>query len=53
MKCRNNTENKNPNVTRTKNGRLTFLSKCAVSDIKRIEIYQIARTTGLLSSLGI
>ena len=53
MKCRNNTESKNPNVTRTKNGRLMFLSKCAVSDSKKIEIYQIARTRGLLSSLGI
>ena len=33
-KCRNNTDSKNPKVVRTKNGRITLLSKCAVCDSK-------------------
>ena len=30
LKCRKNTESKNPNVTRTKNGRIMLLSKCVL-----------------------
>ena len=30
LKCRKNTESKNPNVARTKNGRIILLSKCVV-----------------------
>ena len=30
-----NTESKNPKVARTKNGRIMFLSKCAVCDSKK------------------
>ena len=29
LKCRKNTESKNPKVARTKNGRIMLLSKCA------------------------
>ena len=32
---RKNTESKNPKVTRTKNGRIMLLSKCAVCDSKK------------------
>ena len=28
LKCRKNTESKNPKVARTKNGRIMVLSKC-------------------------
>ena len=42
LKCRKNTENKNPKVARTKNGRILLLSKCAVCDI-------IAKNQNLLS----
>ena len=34
LKCRKNTESKNPKVTRTKNGRLMLLSKCVVCHSK-------------------
>ena len=34
LKCRKNTESKNPKVARTKNGRITPFSKCEVSDSK-------------------
>ena len=30
LKCRNNTESKNPNALKIKNGRIMFLSKSAV-----------------------
>ena len=34
LKCRKNTESKNPKVIKTKNGRIMFLSKCAVCGSK-------------------
>ena len=35
LKCRKNTESKNPKVACTKNGRTMLLSKCAVGDSKK------------------
>ena len=35
MKCRKNTESKNPKAARTKNGRIMLLSKCVVCDNKK------------------
>ena len=32
LKCRKNTESKNPKVARTKNRRIVLLSKCEVYD---------------------
>ena len=34
LKCRKNTESKNPKIARIKNGRIMILSKCAVCDSK-------------------
>ena len=34
LKCRKNTESKNPKVAKTKNGGIMLLSKCAVCDSK-------------------
>ena len=34
LKCRKNTENINPKVSNTSNGRKTILSKCAISGSK-------------------
>ena len=48
LKCRKNTESKNPKVARTKNGRKVLLSNCVVWNSKKIK-----ETIGLLSSLGI
>ena len=53
LKCRKNTESKNPKVSRTKNGRIMLLSKCAVCDIKKSKFIKQQEASGLLSSLGI
>ena len=53
LKCRKNTESKNPNVARTKNGRIILLSKCAVSKSKKSKFIKQQEASGLLSNLGI
>ena len=53
LKCRKNTESKNPKVTRTKNGKIMLLSKCTVCDSKKSKFIKQQETSGLLSSLGI
>ena len=53
MKCRKNTESKNPKVGRTKNGRINLLSKCAVCDSKKSKFVKDQEASGLVSSLGI
>ena len=53
MKCRKNTESKNPKVVRAKNGRIVLLSKCAVCDSKKSKFIKEQEASGLLSSLGI
>ena len=52
-KCRKNTESKNPNVARAKNGRIILLSKCAVCDSKTLKFIKEQEASVLLSSLGI
>ena len=39
-KCRKNTESKNPKVVKTQNGRVMLLSKCAVSDSKKLKFIE-------------
>ena len=53
FKCRKNIESKKPKVTRTKNGRIMLLSKCAVYDCKKSNFIKEKEASGLLSSLGI
>ena len=53
LKCRKNTESKNPLVVKTKNGRIMLLSKCEVYDNKKLKFIKEQKATGLLSSLGI
>ena len=53
LKCRKNTEYKNPKVARTKNGRIMLLSKCVVCDSKNSKFIKKQEASGLLSSLGI
>ena len=53
LKSRKNTESKNPNVPRSKNRRLMFLSKCAVCDSKKSKFIKQQEASGLLSSLRI
>ena len=35
LKCRKNTESKNPKVAKTKNRRIMILSKCALCAVKK------------------
>ena len=53
LKCRKNTESKNPKVAKTKNGRIMLLSKCAVRDSKNSKFIKDPEDSGLISSLGI
>ena len=53
LKCRKNTESKNPKFAKTKNGRIMLLSKCAVCDSKKSKFIKQQEASGLLSSLGI
>ena len=54
LKCRKNTESKNPQVViNTKNGRIMLLSKCVVCDSKKSKFIKEQEASGLLSSLGI
>ena len=53
MKCRKNTEGKNPKAAKTKNGRIMLLSKCAVYDSKKSKFIKEQEASWLLSSLGI
>ena len=51
LKCRKNTESKNPKVARTKNGRIMLLSKRAVCDRKKSKFIKQQKASGLLNSL--
>ena len=52
LKCRKNTEGRNPKVARTKN-RIIVLSKFAVYDSKTLKFVKEQEVSGLLSSLRI
>ena len=51
LKCRKNTESKNPKVAKTK--RIIVLSKYVVCDSKKSKFIKQQEARGLLSSLGI
>ena len=53
LKCRKNTESKNPKVVPTKDGRIMLLSKCAMCDSKKSTFTKQQEAGRLLSSLGI
>ena len=53
LKCRKNTENINPSVSSTSNGRAMALSKCAIHDSKISRIIKKQEVKGLLSNLGL
>ena len=52
LKCRKNTETKNPKVATTKNGGIMVLSKCAVCYSKKSKFIKKQEASGLLSGLG-
>ena len=53
LKCRKNTENINPRVSKTNNGRTMVLSKCAICDSKKSRFIKNQEAKRLLSNLGV
>ena len=53
LKCRKYTENINPRVSKTINGRTMVLSKCAICNSKKSRFIKNQEAKGLLSNLGI
>ena len=51
VRCRKNTESKNPKVVRTKNGRVMLLSKCSVSNCKKLRFSKEQEVRKVLSNL--
>ena len=52
-KCKKNSENINPRVSQTSNGKTMVLSKCAICDSKKSRFVKNQEVKGLLSNLGI
>ena len=53
LKCKKNTENINPKVSKTSTGRTMLLSKCAICGSKKSRFIKNQEAKGLLSKLGI
>ena len=53
LKCKKDTENINPRVSKTSNNRTMLLSKCAKYGSKKSRFINNQETKGLLSNLGI
>ena len=53
LKCRKDTENINPKLLRTSNGKAMILSKCATCGSKKLRFIKIQEAKGLLSNLGL
>ena len=52
LKCRKNTESRNPKVVKIKNGRIMLLSKCAVFDSKKLKFIKEEEARGLIRKLN-
>ena len=53
LKCKKNTENMNPKVSASSNGRVIILSKCAICGSKKSKFIKHQEAKGSLSKLGI
>ena len=53
LKCRKNTENINPSVSSTSNGKAMILSKCSICGNKKSRFIKNQEAKGLLSNLGL
>ena len=51
LKCRKNTESKNPKLVRTKNGKIMLLSTCPVCNSKKSKFIKEQEAKGLLGNL--
>ena len=53
LKCKENTENLNPRVSKTKNNKTMILSKCAICGSKKSKFIKEQEAKVLLNDLGI
>ena len=53
LKCTKNTENIDPKVSASSNGRVMILSKCTICGSKKSRFIKNQEAKGLLSKLGI
>ena len=53
LNCRKNTENINPRVWKTSNGKAMVSSKCAICGSKKLRFMKNQEAKGLLSNLGV
>ena len=53
LKCKKHTENINPQVSSTSNGKIMILSKCAICGSKKSRFIKNQEAKGLLSNLGV
>ena len=53
LKCRKDTENINPRVSKTSNGRTMVISKCAICDREKSRFIKNQEAKGLLSNFGV
>ena len=53
LKCRKDTENIDPKISSSSNGRVLILSKCAICGSKKSRFIKNQEAKGLLSNLGI
>ena len=53
VKCIKDTENINPRVLNTSNGRKTMLSKCEICGSKKLRFIKDQEAKGLLSNLAV
>ena len=53
LKCRKDTENINPRVSKTSNNRIMVLSKCAICGSKKSKFIKNQEAKALLSNLGV
>ena len=52
LKCKKNTENMDPDVSSSSNGRVIILSKCAICGNKKSKFIKNQEVKGLLSNSG-
>ena len=53
LKCKKDTENINPRVSNTSNGKTMILSKCAICGSKKSRFIKNQEAKGLLSNLSV
>ena len=53
LKCRKDTENMNPRVSKASDGRTMLLSKCVICGSKKSRFIKNQEAKGLLSNLGV